>query len=161
MYPFLRFLAAGCCMAAVFASAQTPGSLEVSFVDPTRFADAGTSPWERDTNLRTISEHLQQLGRQHLKPGQTLKIEVLDVDLAGHTRPTRHIADLRFSKGMADWPKISVRYVLQAGGAVQRSGEETIDHLGYLQRSADHYRFEPLRHEKQMLERWFKARFGE
>ena len=80
--------------------------------------------------------------------------------MAGETRPSRGVADLRVSKGMADWPRIRVRYVLRSGDQVMRSGEETIGDMSYQQHGADHERFEPLRREKQMLERWFKARFA-
>jgi hypothetical protein len=156
-----RSLIVSCCAVTTFASAQAAGTVDVSFVDPARFSDAGASDWEERANLGKLSEHLRQLGQQHLKSGQVLKIDVLDVDLAGEMRPSRRIADLRISKGMADWPKISVRYVLQADGQASRSGEEIIGDMSYQQRGADHQRFEPLRREKQMLERWFKTRFGE
>jgi len=155
-----RHLVLSACTAAALAPAQAAGTVDVSFVNPARFADAGAK--DEQANLRTISEHLRWLGERHLKSGQVLKIDVLDLDLAGEMRPSRRrIGDVRISKGMADWPKISVRYSLQANGQVLRDGVETIGDMSYLQPMADYRNAQPLRHEKQMLDRWFKARFGE
>ncbi len=49
--------------------------------------------------------------------GQVLKIDVLDLDLAGTVRPARRGAgDIRIVRGGADAPHIRVRYALTAGG---------------------------------------------
>jgi hypothetical protein len=157
----LRSLVLYSCCTAAWASAQAAGTVDVSFVNPSRFADAGMTARDEDANLRTISEHLRSLGERHLRAGQVLKIDVLDLDQAGEVRSSRQRGDVRISKGMADWPRISVRYSLQANGQVLSNGVETIGDLSYLQPSANYRNTEPLRHEKQMLDRWFKARFGE
>jgi len=157
-----RRLIMSCCIVAAAASAHAAGTVDVSFVDAARFADAGTSPSAQQANLRTIASYLQALGERHLAAAQVLKIEVLDVDLGGHVKfLRRRVDDARVAKGMADWPRINVRYSLQTDGKVMRSGEESIGDMNYLGHVASYHTMDPLRHEKQMLERWFKSRFVE
>ena len=73
---------------AVAALSQTAGAaVEVSFVHPERYTDAafghGYGDKAREPVLRHVREHLELLGARHLKPNQTLRIDVLDIDLAG------------------------------------------------------------------------------
>ena len=148
------------CSAAAVAGFAHAGTVNVSFVDATRFSDTGSKPWEKEAALRTLSQHLQALGVRYLPPDQVLKIDVLDVDLAGHVRPTRR-GDLRILKGMADWPKISLRYSLEAHGQVVRSGEESIANLNYLRDLTRYRSSDSLPYEKRMLEDWFVEHFVE
>lgn len=160
MRPSARMLILGC-LATAAGMAQA-GDVTVSFVDSAHFADAGTTPADEAANLRAISQHLQAMGRRYLAPDQLLKVEVRDVDLAGSVWPMRRRtgATVRIVKGMADWPRISVRYTLESNGKLLKSGEESIADMDYLRRLSRYGTSEPLRHEKQMLDDWFKARFA-
>lgn len=148
-------------VAATAGGAVQAGTVTVDFRQPDRYVDAGNTPWDEAANLRELSTFLQALGARHLPAGQTLHIEVLDVDLAGDARHARlRGADLRVLKGRADWPRISLRWSLQAEGRVLRSGEEQVADMNYLDRIGARRHDGPLQHEKRMLEEWVRTRFA-
>ena len=94
---------------AAATAAQAGGIVNVTFVEPDKFYDSGNNPFDRPTNLKTIESFLQDLGKRYLPDGQVLDIEVLNVDLAGYSKPTRN-GDLRIVRGGADWPSFQLRY---------------------------------------------------
>ena len=150
------------CLATSMGSARGTGSVDVTFVRPELFSDAGDPGASRDRNLSTISQQLQRLGVTQLADGQTLAIQVLNLDLAGETRPARHGGLVRVLSGGADWPRVQLRYSLSANGQVLRIGEETVVDMNYLGHVAGHPAYTgALPYETRMLETWFKARFGE
>ena len=155
-HPFARTFFTFLFLAPLSATA----ALTVSFPDPSRYTDAGADEVERERVIKDIERHLQRLAQRYLPPDQALKIEVLDIDLAGRMRPLRHsIPEVRVLDGGADWPAIKLRYGLQAGTRVLKSGEETVSDMNYLQWAA---RSSPqtLHYEKRMLETWFRDRFA-
>lgn len=143
------------------AGAAAAGPAEVTFVDSSRYADAGTWGRARDENLARLEAHVQLLASQHLAPGQALKLEFLDIDLAGNERLwKRQGAEVRVLRGRADWPRLTLRYTLaQAGGGVQ-TGTESLSDMNYLARHAGRSTSGALAHEKRLLDAWFQARFG-
>jgi hypothetical protein len=144
------------------ASAVSAGTVDVSFVNPSSFEDAGTTSWEEQANLNALAAHLAALGQRLLPAHHTLKVEVLDVDLAGSVRPSRGGSSVRVLRGGADWPRIKLRYVLQAEGKTVSQGEEWVADTDYARGVASAYRDSPsLFYEKRMLDAWFKARFAE
>ena len=150
------------CFAAVAASDAAAGTVTVSFVNASSFSDAGSTPWEEDANLKALSSHLQGLGQKYLPADQVLKFEVLDVDLAGTTRPSRRSGtNVRIVKGGADWPRIGLRYRLESNGNPTRSGEESVADINYTRGLATARESASLFYEKRMLDEWFKARFVE
>ncbi len=155
-----RFLQA--CMAALLAAVAFPasaGPVEVSFVDADRYADAGNRRSDEATTRQELDRFLHVLGARYLAPGDSLRIEVLDIDLAGESRPTRH-GDLRILRGKADVPRIVLRYALTSGGQPVRQAEERLLDLDYAHRHVDATSNEPLYYEKRMLEDWFRERFA-
>jgi hypothetical protein len=156
---FRTWLLFGVCAAA--AAPALAGPVEVSFVNADRYFDAGDKFRDEARNLRILEEHLKALGQSHLPSGQALKIEVLQVDLAGEMRPTRRGTDMRIARGGADWPRITLRYTLQGeGGAVAQPREETVSDMTYQMRSAFGFSQEALHYEKRMLTEWFRERFA-
>ena len=137
--------------------AQAAGTVEVRFIEPRHFTDAGFGELATGRTTQALAEHLKRLGRA-LPDGQTLRIEVLDVDLAGNVKPGRR-GDIRVLRGGADWPRIKLRYTLTEGARTLRSGEETLSDLNYLgtpPRGADSGL---LPYEERLLSRWFGERF--
>jgi hypothetical protein len=134
--------------------------VRVSFLDASRYTDAGEAPGEAERNTAELGKHLEALGRRYLKPDQTLTIEVLDIDLAGRThvhagRPN----DVRVMTGTADWPRIKLKYTLETKGEGPRSAEESVFDMGYLQ-NPDRTG-QALAYEKRMLGDWFRKRFAQ
>ena len=144
------------------ASAAMAGGVEVAFVNARSFTDAGNSNWEQDANLLVLARHLQDLGQRLLPANQVLKVKVLDVDLAGTVRTLGHgLGDVRFMQEAADYPRIHLKYSLEADGAVRASGEEWVIDLNYARSLRHRPDAEPLRYERLMLDQWFRARFVE
>lgn len=152
-------------MAIAFTALAVPGAAQagtvtVSYPPDARFSDAGDTTWDREATQRDLTQYLQSLGKQYLPADRELKLDVLDIDLAGEMRPARRtLRDVRVARGGADWPRITVRYSLQSNGQVLKSGEEEIVDMDYLHRIDDRYNGQSLKSEKRMLEQWFKARF--
>ncbi|MDM0108942.1 DUF3016 domain-containing protein [Variovorax sp. J22R24] len=153
-------LAAGACAAARAAD------LSVVFVHPEDFRDAVFShPYgderQREPVLRGIERHLQQLADRGLPPGDSLRIEVLDIDLAGWFEPFRfrtYADNVRILREIT-WPRIKLRYTLTRGGEVTASAEEHVAALNYLMTVNPYSVSDRLRYEKAMLDDWFDRRF--
>lgn len=140
------------------AGAVHAGKVEVAFVNPASYTDIGAGAAEEDANLRQIDRYLRTLGERFLPPGQTLTVEVLEVDLAGALRPQLGGTDLRVVTGEADFPRMRLRYNLTGDGQ-QRSGDERVVDLNYTRGLANRGDSEALFYEKRMLFAWFKTRF--
>jgi len=154
----LRTLIASLLTAA--AGAAMAGTVSVAFVNVANYSDAGTTAWDEEANLKTLAVHLEKLGKRWLPPAQVLKVEVLDVDLAGSLRSQRDGSQLRVLRGGADWPRITVRYTLEENGKALRTGEEQVSDMTYSQGMSGHRDSTSLFYEKRMLDGWFRARFA-
>jgi hypothetical protein len=140
---------------AALLPAHAADKLDLQFIAPEKFSDIGHGGYDRDRNLKTLSDYLQTLAAQ-LPEGQTLKLEVLDIDLAGELRP-RAAQEVRVLRGTVDWPQMKLRYTLMQDGAVLKTGEAQLSDLGYL----DHLRardssYGDLAYDKRMLQDWFR-----
>lgn len=142
---------------AAGGTAMAAGRIEVSFVQPERFADIGRSSAEQQRTLDTLREHMQSLAPQ-LPDGQTLRLEVLDVDLAGEIDPTRTGQEVRVLRGRADWPRINLRYTLTQGGRTLKSGEERLADMSYLDQATRMQMAASLPYEQRLIGRWFANR---
>ena len=142
------------------ACAAAAGTVEVSFVNPASYIDAGRAPWDKDANLQVLQRHLQSLGQRLLPANQVLKIELLDVDLAGDLQPRIRGEDVRVLRGKADFPRIHLKYTLEADGVAHGSGTEWVTDLNYARGGlSTRHDADTLYYEKRMLDAWFKARF--
>jgi hypothetical protein len=154
----LMVLVAGSLAASVAMAAERA---EVTFVDAASYADAGAWGRDRDANLAQLEVHVQSLASKYLAPGQTLKLEFLDVDLAGNARPWKGTGtDLRVLRGRADWPRLTLRYTLQEADGGTRNSTESISDLNYLGRLGARTSVEPLTYEKRLLDDWFQLRIA-
>jgi hypothetical protein len=158
-----RLIAASVLCVAAW-SAAVEASVVVSFVQPERYRDASrdgvarpASP--REPALLEIARYLERLGEQRLTPAQTLRIEVLNVDLAGEVNPMQASTPQTRVLRPASWPRIRLRYtLLEEGGRVRAQGEETIVDMDYQSHGSTISSGDPLRYEKAMLEDWFTRR---
>ncbi len=139
---------------ATAPAAHAAGQVQVKWIDPDKFADAGRGAFERERTLDALAEHLKGLGRQ-LPDGQTLSIEVTDLELAGELEPFgRFHQDVRVLRGRADWPRISLRYSLTDGTRTLARGDADLSDPNYLYRSLRSTRTGALAYEKRMLDDW-------
>jgi hypothetical protein len=130
------------------------GQVEVKFTKPEQFSDAGRGTFERERTMNSLREHFGTYAAR-LPDAQTLRVEVMDVDLAGEQSPLR-LHDTRVLRGRADWPHIKLRWSLEEGGRTLKSGDEHLSDMHYFfgLRSAEKYG--DLPYERRMLDQWFR-----
>jgi len=149
-------------LAAMFALAagSAGAAVTVSYVQPEKFTDIAITSWERENALKDIGEHFNRLGRG-LPPGQDLRIEVLDIDLAGRMIPSRRrSSDVRvYNTRGTDWPRMQLRYVLEQDGRVIKRGEARLSDMNYLNHSR-YFDNVTLRYDKQMIDDWYRKTIG-
>lgn len=135
-------------------AAQAAGQVQVKWIEPEKFADAGRGSFDRERTLKTLGEHLQALG-QRLPEGQTLSVEVTDLELAGELEPfSRFHDEVRVLRGRADWPRMSLRYTLSDGTRTLARGDAQLSDPNYLYRSLRGVQYGALAYEKRMLDDW-------
>jgi hypothetical protein len=151
---------------AVAASASA-GDIAVAFVQPEKYTDAAYAsslPGERERNevLRDVERHLQRLAATRLPSADALKVEVLDIDLAGSFEPVRFRPgdNMRVVRDVSG-PRIKLRYTWSRGDQVLASAEEVLSDINFLRRTPRHLNDDRLRYEKAMLDDWFDRRFGQ
>ena len=138
--------------------AHAAGQVEVKFTEAEKFTDIGFGSFERERNLAALAQSFQLLIKR-LPDGQTLSVEVLDVDLAGETRIGAR-GDLRIVRGGVDWPRMELRYTLQAGGTTIKTGVERLSDMSYMFANRPFGSQEgSLPYEQRMLLRWFADTF--
>ena len=147
------------CRAALAAALLLPAigafaAATVTYVNPEKMTDVPRFPSDRESMEITFREHLDKLS-QRLPAGQQLTVESLDIDLAGDVFPRVPVQDIRVLKGRADWPRMHLRYRIEQGGTVLRSGERELADPNYLMNSS-RYNSELYQHEKDMLDDWFR-----
>jgi hypothetical protein len=141
---------------ALFLSLPARAGVVVSFPGTEPHTDAGYPAPQAKGTRGEIARHLVSLGARYLKPGQELRIEVLDINLGGRVRYAAG-SDVRVMRG-GDWPQIRLRYELDTPGESPRKAEELVSDPEYLRGPQT----DPsaLAREKRMLDEWFRARFG-
>ena len=153
--PLLALLPA----ALLCAGLAQAGTAVVAYDHPERFTDIGPA---RDLPMveKTLTNHLEALATTQLPVGQTLRLTITDIDLAGEIPPaSRRWHDVRVMGRQADWPRISLRYSLHDGTHVLAEGSETLSDMAYLDHSAYVRSQGPLPYEQRLLSDWFKRRF--
>ena len=147
----IRSLAVGGLLA--LAAGAASADVTVNYVQPDRFSDLPFASWEREAVLKDLTQHFAKLGAQ-LPPGQNLRIDVLDVDLAGREYPGRAGRDLRVVKQIA-WPRMDLRFTVEQNGQVVRSGEAQLRDMAFMDHIRSYRDSDSLSHEKRMIDDWF------
>jgi hypothetical protein len=145
-------------LAGVFALAagSAGAAVTVSYVAPEKYADVPRDSTARDSMMNDLTDHFTWLGTA-LPPGQDLRIDVLDIDLAGREEPSaRVVRDVRVMRGGADWPRMRLRFSVEQNGQVLKSGEAQLSDMDYMAKVNRYGEEEPQRYEKQMIDRWFE-----
>lgn len=159
MIRLIRPLLAAALGGAAFApiAACAAGTVQLNFVEPATFADAGRTPLETGRTTRSLADFVQKRLAPQLPDGQVLTIDVTDIDLAGESRFTSR-GDIRVVRGGADWPRISLRWTLADGGRTVKQGDERLADMDYLMHVPRSYGGETdLPYEKRLLADWFRT----
>jgi hypothetical protein len=136
--------------------------VDIRFVQPERFVDEDfRNTYTRDRLVAEFERFLKAEGARHVRAGQTLRLEVLDIDLAGRNQPfASRLGDVRVMRETTP-PSVKLRYVLEERGRVVARGEETLLDWNYLSNVRARNSSEWLPYEKAMLRDWFRRRFGD
>lgn len=148
-----------CCLFALVPLAQAAGVVDVSFKPVDQLSDVGRGTLDAERNVKALAEHFRSLAAR-LPDGQALKVDVIDVDMAGELKPTRHGNDLRVLRGGADWPTMQLQWTLSQAGRTLASGQDRISDMSYLQQPLRLGADGPLAYETRLIDRWFDQRFG-
>ncbi|MFN3566716.1 MAG: DUF3016 domain-containing protein [Burkholderiaceae bacterium] len=154
-------------VAALFLAAPVVAkpAVEVIFTNPDGYTDATprshlVDEKERDATLALLREHLQSLGAKYLHADDRLRIEVLDVDLAGELRLWRlRGRDVRVLRDVT-MPRIHLKYALVRAG-IESAGADRLVDPNYLRESVLCRTGGALCHEKLLLDEWFVRRFAD
>ena len=152
----MKIVSASALAALLLTCGAASAGVNVTYQAPERFSDVPFGEIERTRLLKSVSAHFETLARR-LPAGQQLTIEVSDIDLAGRIDPMRRgLNDIRVMRGGADWPRMHLRYRLEANGAALREGEADLSDMSYLQTINPYASGDPLRYEKRMIDQWFE-----
>lgn len=147
-------------MAAPVA-ALAAGPVGVTYVAPETFRDREfRQARSRASALAEFDRWFAELGARYLPSGQSLRIEVLEMDLAGDFEPWRTgWQDVRFLRDTTP-PRIRMRWQLEQGGKVIRQGDARLSDMNYLwdpRGKGDSRRFV---HDKLLIQDWFRKTFA-
>lgn len=150
-----RWIATGLLALAGAASAD----VQVNFVKPETFVDIKDNNGFSDAAvLKDIEAHLVAQARKHL-PGRDVRINVTDVDLAGHVEPFgRSVTWVRVMRTVT-LPSITLDYEVRDGDKVVQQGKATLRDMNYQDGFSNYFSNDTLRYEKRMIDRWFDAEF--
>lgn len=148
------------------ATAAQPAAVDVTFVDAEKFTDAGDaygwSSRSSDNNLEQLRKYITERVAPLLAEGQRLAIEITDLDLAGEFEPWNgpNFSDVRMVKSLYP-PRINLRFRLtDSTDRVVAEGERRLRDLGFMFAAATPaFSSDPLRHEKNLLDRWMRREF--
>jgi hypothetical protein len=138
----------------LIATANASATANVAFVGLEKMTDVPRDFHDRENMQFLFREHVRLLSEK-LPAGQVLKVDFLDIDLAGDEFPRVSVRDVRVLKGQADWPRIELRYSIERDGQVIASGEAKLSDPNYLM-GLNRYGRDLYSHEKQMLDEWFR-----
>ena len=156
---FMRLALTVSATAALIVPFPAGAAVTVQFVEPERYSDVPQEQAEREHVLRLLQQHITALGAR-LPADRNLKLEILDIDLAGRAQPSRRSTrDIRIVRDRADWPRMHVRYSLEAGGNVLARGDESLSDMNYRTPRADYRNDKELQYEKKMIDDWFMRTF--
>ncbi|WP_166424405.1 DUF3016 domain-containing protein [Paraglaciecola sp. 20A4] len=118
----------------------------------------------KERTFSHLEEYLVELA-EVLPDGQTLKITVTNLDLAGQVWPASFVglgqsaSDVRLIKSI-DIPRIAFNYkLLNSNGEVLQQGERNLKDMSFQDRHNPFFSSENLRYEKNMLRMWFEEQF--
>ena len=145
------------------AHAVEGAKVKVEYVHPENFIDVGDGfrggDATRTAYLEALDRHLRARAARVLGNGQSLKVSITEVDMAGEFEPWRLAgADVRIVRNI--YPaRIDLRFRLaDAGGATVKEGERRLRDSGFTD-DVTRYRDDPLRYEKALIDAWVAREF--
>lgn len=152
-----KCLIAAASIAVLFGSSPGLAGVTVRFVNPERYTDAESSGGGRAGTLAEFRAYIETLGSRYLAPGQTMSIDILDIDLAGQYEPRGRGSEVRVMRDVTP-PRIKLRYTLRDRGGRARSGEDHLSDINY--RVVGRSSIGQFGYDKSLLNDWFRRVVG-
>ena len=142
------------------AAADSAARVEVVYVDPQKFTDVRNGYTQtdsaRDFYLAEIRRYIEQRAVPRLADGETFRVTITDVQLAGDYEARRPaVTNVRIIREVNP-ARIDLRFRLtRADGTVRAEGERMLRSTGYpVGVGIDPA--DPLRYEKVLLDDWLR-----
>ncbi|MCZ6674017.1 MAG: DUF3016 domain-containing protein [Verrucomicrobia bacterium] len=136
-------------------------TVEVVFENPEEYRDIDYGDHQTKRGIKIhlprLEQHILKLGKRYLKDGQTLTMNVTDIDLAGDYEPWRSpdFDDIRIVKSIYP-PRISFSYEFKdSEGNILKSGEEKLVDLAFDFRVRISS-YDDLFYDKEMITDWMR-----
>ena len=144
------------------AQAVPEARVTVNFIAPERYTDAdnrfGSGLGLRGT-LAEIRRILEAAALRVMAPGDSLAVDVLDIDLAGFAHPGLNVpSGLRVVNDVTP-PAFRLRFELKRGGRRIASGEERVSDINFLM-GARANRTGAFAYEDALLRDWARKRLS-
>lgn len=161
-FPLRLLCLAGLALAGLSAhAAQPPATVNVQYRNPASFTEAkhsfGMNARDANAYLKPLKAYVEQRAARILAPGQRLRIELTDVDLAGEFEPWRgaNFSRVRIIKDVYP-PRIDLNFTLYgADGKVMREGSRSLRDVAFFSRT-QRGDSDALRYEKSLIDRWLR-----
>lgn len=140
------------------------GVAEVNFLEPKKFTDVKDNDmgdYERTTYLDSIRDHVLEQAKRFVPAGHRLAVTFTDIDMAGDFEPWRgpRFSDIRIVKDIYP-PRVELSFQLtDAEGNVIKQGKRELRDLAFMMKINMSFRDDPVRHEKALLDDWFRSEF--
>jgi hypothetical protein len=144
------------------AAAPSGSSVTVTYVNPEKFTESRMygrqDRFNRVDYLAQLKAYLVKQGQAILKPGQSLHVDITDIQLAGSYEPWRG-PQWSYVRIMRDVypPRIDLNFKLVGqDGNVLREGKRVLRNIDYLHSGVSLPGAEgaPLYYDKMLLRRW-------
>jgi hypothetical protein len=148
-------------LSLVFTSMTMAATSEVKWTNSGDYRDVDAGNGHRakfkEKVFTDFEKHFTKLAEK-LPKGQSLLIDVKDVDLAGDVN-IGGINRIRVIKELYS-PRMAFSYqVLDANKAIIFSGDVNLKDMGFMMGASMRYKHESLAYEKKMLDDWFEDTF--
>jgi len=146
------------------AENRTIARAQVLFFEPQKFTDVKDSymgDYDRTTYLDQIRDHVLEQAKYYVPEGHFLQVTFTDIDMAGDFEPWRgpRFDDIRIVKDIYP-PRIDLSFRLASDdGNVVKEGKRALKDLAFMMKINMSFRDDPVRHEKALLDDWFRAEF--
>ena len=136
------------------------GLVKIEWQNPKDFRDIKTSNelQSRFENrlFETLTKNINKQAEKILKPGQTLQMQVTNLDLAGDMRPTFGATpgDLRIVKDLYP-PRATFSYSVNEGDKVIIAGDEKIIDMSFMNNTRN-FNNRPFQYETNLFDDWLQ-----
>ena len=138
------------------------GTVNVEYQDPENFTDMKRNDvvarGADEGYLRELQRYIERVGRNRVPEGRVVALTITDVDMAGDFEPQRgpEFNDVRIVKSIYP-PRINLAFrVTDPAGNLIVEGERQLRDLSFNWRTSPVDQDDPLRHEKALIDDFFR-----